>query len=101
MDEPGAVLVGEPGECPHIERAAGIDQATPALGAETVTQVLQVMAKNVAKAREVIRHAAGAIAPPRSCACPEAAKHAIMTDPAAIPAEVRKRLEVVMGRHLL
>ena len=67
----------------------------------TVTQVLQVMAKNVAKAREVIRHAAGAIAPPRACACPEAAKHAIMTDPAAIPAEVRKRLEVVMGRHLL
>jgi 5'-methylthioadenosine phosphorylase len=66
----------------------------------TVAAVLAVMKENVAKAREVIRHAAQAIAPPRRCVCASASQHAIMTDPAAIPAETKQRLEVILGKYL-
>jgi 5'-methylthioadenosine phosphorylase len=66
----------------------------------TVAAVVAVMKENVAKAREVIRHAAATIAPPRACPCADAARHAIMTDPAAIPAETKQRLAIILGKYL-
>ncbi|MFN7133389.1 MAG: hypothetical protein ACK4N5_15020, partial [Myxococcales bacterium] len=67
----------------------------------SVEAVLQVLHRNVAVARQVIREAARRLAvQPRGCACGESLKNAIMTAPERIPAATRKRLELIVGRHL-
>jgi 5'-methylthioadenosine phosphorylase len=95
-----------------LAREAEICYATVALATDydcwhrseedvTVEAVLAVVRKNVATARDVIRRAAAAIEHPRECGvCPEAAKHAIMTDRAAIPAEAKQRLAALFGKYL-
>jgi 5'-methylthioadenosine phosphorylase len=67
--------------------------------AVTVEQVVATMHKNVATAREVIRAAllaADRLAGPRD-ACGHALDQAVMTAPAAIPAEARARLGLLLG----
>jgi 5'-methylthioadenosine phosphorylase len=68
--------------------------------AVTAAAVVEVLRANVAGAKEIVRrlpvHAAGA-AP---CACAQAAAHAILTAPDAIPAEGRQRLKALYGRDL-
>ena len=66
----------------------------------TVDAVLAVMRQNVATARDVIRRAALAISPPRECGCAQAAAHAIMTEPQAIPAAARARIELLWTKYL-
>jgi 5'-methylthioadenosine phosphorylase len=66
----------------------------------TVEAVLQVMAKNVALAKDAIRRVVPQVRRPRDCACATAAAMAIMTDRATIPAETRKRLELLYGKYL-
>lgn len=68
--------------------------------AVTVEAVLAVMHKNVAAARELIRAASELISGPRSCACATAARGALMTDPTRLTPEARRRLELIVGRHL-
>ncbi len=67
--------------------------------AVTVEAVIAVMRRNVATARDVVRRAAALIAPDRTCPCATATRGAIMTDPAAIPEETRRKLELFIGRH--
>ncbi len=94
-----------------LAREAEICYATVALSTDydcwheteedvTVETVLATMRSNVALARDIIRRAATAIPPGRACACPTAAKHAIMTDPAAVPPEARERLNLLYGKYL-
>jgi 5'-methylthioadenosine phosphorylase len=68
--------------------------------AVTVDAVLAVVARNVATAKDVIRRAVPAIAPPRECPCRAAAAGALMTDKTTLPAETRKRLELIVGKYL-
>lgn len=65
-----------------------------------IEEVLAVMGRNVALARDILRLALPALREPRSCACRDALKNAIVTDPKAIAPETRERLEVIAGRHL-
>ncbi len=58
------------------------------------------MKKNVATAREVVRRTAGVVAHPRGCPCKDAARGAVMTDPAALSPETRARLDLIIGRYL-
>jgi 5'-methylthioadenosine phosphorylase len=92
-----------------LAREAGICYASIALSTDydcwheaeedvTVSQVMAVMRENVAKAREVVRVAAGRIAPPRTCGCAGASTHALMTDPSLVPQEVRARLALILGK---
>jgi 5'-methylthioadenosine phosphorylase len=67
--------------------------------AVTVEAVVAQMAKNVAAARETIRRTAAAIPAARSCPCATAARGAVMTDPAAIPAETRARLALILEKR--
>jgi 5'-methylthioadenosine phosphorylase len=66
----------------------------------TIEAVLEIIRQNVATARNIIMHAAAALAVQPRCACGESLKSAIMTDRALIPAQVRKDLEPILGKYL-
>ncbi len=68
--------------------------------AVTVDQVVAVMHKNADNAAKVIREAVKAVPKERKCNCGSALATAIMTDPKAIPAEARERLELLVGKYL-
>ena len=68
--------------------------------AVTADAVVQVLLANVARARDVIQRVLPAISGTRTCACGQAAARAIMTAPAAIPADARERLRTLFGRYL-
>jgi 5'-methylthioadenosine phosphorylase len=65
----------------------------------SVESVLEILARNVKNAREVIRTlAADFPGGERSCRCATALEHAIITDPRQIPAELKRRLAPIIGR---
>jgi 5'-methylthioadenosine phosphorylase len=66
----------------------------------SVEHVLAVVRQNVARAREVLRGLVPRIAGPRACACATAARHALMTDRAQLPADARQRLGLILGKYL-
>ncbi|MGE4491201.1 MAG: S-methyl-5'-thioadenosine phosphorylase [Syntrophotalea sp.] len=68
----------------------------------SVDAVVAMVRQNVAMARLIIRHAAEILATghDRACACQEALRYAIMTDPAVIPPATRARLELLLGKYL-
>jgi 5'-methylthioadenosine phosphorylase len=68
--------------------------------AVTTDAVVAVLLANVARARDVIRRVLPALQESRTCACGQAAAHAIMTAPEAIPASARERLRGLFGRYL-
>jgi len=68
--------------------------------AVSVGAVLDVMRKNVASARDLIRAVASEAAQERSCACASALEHSIVTDRKAIPAETKRRMKPIFGRVL-
>jgi 5'-methylthioadenosine phosphorylase len=70
--------------------------------AVSVDQVIAVLHRNVALAQKIIRSTARllAAAPPRSCACASAVKHAIMTAPERILPAAYARLELIIGRYI-
>ena len=66
----------------------------------TVDQIVAVMHQNSTNAEKVIRAAVAALPQERTCACGDALKHAILTDRKVIPAEVQKRLSLLLKRYL-
>jgi 5'-methylthioadenosine phosphorylase len=70
--------------------------------AVSVEAVMAVLRQNAAMGQEVVRRAAvGApAAGARTCACGEALKYALLTDPAAVPAATRERLAPIVGKYL-
>jgi 5'-methylthioadenosine phosphorylase len=66
----------------------------------TLEEILSNLNKNAENAQNVIREAVRNIPAERSCKCGRALAHAIVTDPAMIPAAVRKRLSVIAGKYL-
>jgi len=68
----------------------------------TVDQIVAVLHQNAENAAKVVRATVAALpADPkeRNCACATAAKYAILTQPDAIPAEVRERLKLLFGKY--
>jgi 5'-methylthioadenosine phosphorylase len=69
--------------------------------AVTVEMVIEYLNKNSANAQRIIRDSVKRLAhAPRPCKCGSAVKHAILTAPAAIPAEARKKLAPIIGRYV-
>ncbi len=66
----------------------------------TLDEIISNLNKNAENAQNVIREAVRAIPPDRSCKCGRALAHAIVTDPAVIPAAARKRLNLIAGKYL-
>jgi 5'-methylthioadenosine phosphorylase len=66
----------------------------------TVEQIVAVLHQNAENAAKVVRATVAALPKERNCACASAAKYAILTQPAAIPAEARERLKLLFGKYL-
>ncbi len=66
----------------------------------TLEEIISNLNKNAENAQNVIREAVRAIPAERTCKCGRALAHAIITDPAVIPAAARKRLSVIAGKYL-
>jgi 5'-methylthioadenosine phosphorylase len=65
-----------------------------------IEDVLRVLGQNVDLARRVVTRVAAALPPRTGCPCPDALRHAIITDRALIPSAVRRDLAPIIGRYL-
>jgi 5'-methylthioadenosine phosphorylase len=68
--------------------------------AVTVTDIIANLTKNAENAAKVVSAAVAAMPESRSCKCGSALKHALITNPAAVPAETRQKLELLVGKYL-
>jgi 5'-methylthioadenosine phosphorylase len=95
----------------RLAREAEICYATLALATDydcwhqdhddvSVEAVIAIIGQNVATARSIIREAARPAALRRSCRCDEALRHALMTDPAHIPVDTRRKLDLLLKKYL-
>ena len=71
-------------------------EATEAVSVEAV---LAVLAENADAARRTMREAVSRVEESRSCACRDALRYAILTDPKAIPEAAKERLRPIAGRY--
>jgi len=68
--------------------------------AVSVEQVVGYLRANAEMAQKILRDSIPrAAARRRDCACPNALRYAIITDPKSIPAQVRKDLEPIIGKY--
>jgi 5'-methylthioadenosine phosphorylase len=66
----------------------------------TIDQIVAVLHQNADNAAKVVRAAVAAMPAQRTCACVDALKYAVLTDPKAIPAETRQRLALLLDKYL-
>jgi 5'-methylthioadenosine phosphorylase len=71
----------------------------PGHDAVTVEQVIQVLLKNVATAKDVLRRLIPTVAGPRTCGCADLLKNAVITQPEKFPATTRRRLDLLLSRY--
>jgi 5'-methylthioadenosine phosphorylase len=72
----------------------------PATREVSVSEILGVLRDNAVAARRTMREAVLAVRAERDCACRDAMRTAILTDPKAIPEEAKERLRPIAGRYL-
>jgi 5'-methylthioadenosine phosphorylase len=66
----------------------------------TVDMIIQNLVANAKTAQEVIAEAVGRLPYERTCECANALKHAILTNPAAVPDRVKRDLAPIIGRYM-
>mgnify|MGYP006279018897 FL=1 len=67
----------------------------------TVEMVLSIIQQNTENVKETIQHlAANPMPSETSCACSQALKNAVITDPEVIPEETRLKLELLISKYL-
>jgi 5'-methylthioadenosine phosphorylase len=66
----------------------------------TLEEIISNLNRNAENAQAVVREAVRAVPDDRACKCGRALAHAILTDPAVIPAAARKRLAAIAGKYL-
>ena len=66
----------------------------------TVSTIIATLNQNAANAQNVVREAVKTMPAERKCECGSALKHAIITDPAVIPAKAKKNLAAILGPYL-
>jgi 5'-methylthioadenosine phosphorylase len=67
--------------------------------AVNVEQVIQVLMKNVATAKDVLRRLIPAVESRRTCGCPDLLKNAVITQPEKFPAGTRRRLDLLLSKY--
>src|SRR6185295_11706755 len=65
----------------------------------TVEAVVANLMKNVATAKNVLKHVIPRLQGPRTCACPALLRNAVITSPAAFPDSARRRLDILIGKY--
>ncbi len=68
--------------------------------AVTVTDILANLKQNADNACEVVAATVARMPETRECKCGSALAHALITDPKAVPAATRKKLELLVGKYL-
>jgi 5'-methylthioadenosine phosphorylase len=68
--------------------------------AVSVETILTTMRNNIDFAKKTIKLAAGRVPSKRTCGCANALAGAIVTDKAAIPAEQKKKLDLIIGKYI-
>ncbi len=66
----------------------------------TIDVILDCMCRNIDNARKIIKLAVSRIPRERSCDCATALKTAIVTAPEVIPAEQKKKLDLLIGKYI-
>jgi 5'-methylthioadenosine phosphorylase len=66
----------------------------------TVDMILDILRKNVDISKKIIKLAVSRITEKRDCACPKALETAIVTNPALISGEVKKKLKIIIGKYI-
>lgn len=66
----------------------------------TVDQIVETLNQNAASACKLVREAVARMPAERTCKCGQTLRHALMTNPAAIPAEAKERLGLLIGKYL-
>lgn len=66
----------------------------------TVEMVIQTLNKNTEVAQDAIRNLIRAMHHERSCSCGQALETALITNPKAIPADTRKKLDLLVNKYL-
>lgn len=67
--------------------------------AVTVADIISNLQKNSRNAQALIRASVRRMSDPRACGCEHALRHALITDPAMVPAETRERLSLLIGKY--
>jgi 5'-methylthioadenosine phosphorylase len=66
----------------------------------TLSEIMSNLSRNAENAHNVLRAAIRDMPADRTCRCGKALAHAIVTDPACIPAAARRRLDAIVGKYL-
>jgi 5'-methylthioadenosine phosphorylase len=66
----------------------------------TVEQIVSVLVKNAENAARVVKATVSAMPTTRSCKCGSALAHAILTDPAMIPAATKQKLQLILEKYV-
>lgn len=67
--------------------------------AVTVTDILANLTKNAEHACAAVANAVAIMPGTRECKCGSALRHALITDPKTVPADTRKKLELLVGKY--
>ena len=68
--------------------------------AVTVTEIIDHLTKNAENAARVVASAVANMPSERTCKCGSALKHALITNPAAVPEKTKQKLELLVGKYL-
>jgi len=66
----------------------------------TIEMVIQNLMKNVNTAKEIIKRVVPKLKDDRKCTCRQTLKDAMITDSKLIPEEVKKRLDIIIGKYI-
>ena len=72
----------------------------PEHDAVTVSEIIENLTKNAANAAKVVQNAVAAMPDKRECKCGSALKHALITDPKAVPQATLDKLELLVGKYI-
>ena len=66
----------------------------------TVEVIIANLMKNVENSKKVLKNIISEIGTKRTCACKDALKYAIITDPKIIPSDIKKKLNILIGKYV-
>jgi 5'-methylthioadenosine phosphorylase len=66
----------------------------------SVASIIATLNQNAANAQNVLREAIKTLPRERNCKCQSALKHAILTDPKAVPAATKKKLQAIVSKYV-
>jgi 5'-methylthioadenosine phosphorylase len=66
----------------------------------TVDVILDNLKRNVDNAKRILKGVISQISNQRDCSCAQALKYAIVTDPKAIPQEVKEKLDIIIRKYI-